>query len=55
MLTQNNHQYQIHICFTLESVEESWVMVLLKEMYLKSLNQEKNTQMATMLLNWVCQ
>jgi hypothetical protein len=28
----------------------SWVIVLLKEMYLKSLIQEKKTQMAMMLL-----
>ena len=31
-------------------VLESWVIVLLKEMYLNSLTHEKNTQIATALL-----
>ena len=35
---------------TLDIVLESWVIVLLKEMYLNSLIQEKNTQIATTLL-----
>ena len=40
---------------TLEMVDENWVIVLLKEMYLKILNQAKKTQTATALLNWLCQ
>ena len=35
---------------TLDNVLESWVMVLLKEMYLKSFTQAQNTQMAILLL-----
>ena len=37
----------------LPSVLASWVIVLLKEMYLKSFTHEKNTQMATADLNIV--
>ena len=37
----------------LPRVLASWVMVLLKEMYLKSFTHEKNTQMATADLNIV--
>ena len=37
----------------LPRVLASWVIVLLKEMYLKSFTHEKNTQMATADLNIV--
>ena len=39
--------------FYLPRVLASWVIVLLKEMYLKSFTHEKNTQMATADLNIV--
>ena len=35
---------------TLDSVLESWVIVLLNDMYLKSLTHAQNTQMAILLL-----